>query len=106
MATTKKKDDEFSFILAGCGVFTLVLVFADFVWAKWGQMPVWVAGLVILFNALTAWAWVKIVRNWKDPAFDWWRKLVIATAIAGLLVILGHRNDWIGKQDFVKTEQQ
>lgn len=106
MATNiKKKDDEFSFILLGCGIFTLVLVIADFLWAKWGQMPVWVLALVLIFHALTAWGWVKIFRNWTDPNYDWWRKLVIVTAIAGTVVILGHRNDWIGKQEFVKTEQ-
>lgn len=105
MATTKKKDDEFSFILAGCGIFTVVLIIADLFWAKWAHMEVWVIGLIVLFNVLTAWGWVKIFANWKDPNFDWWRKLVIVTAIAGTIVILGHRGDWIGKQEFVKTEQ-
>jgi hypothetical protein len=107
MATTKKKDDEFSFILAGCGVFTILLVIADLFWAKWSVMPVWVTVLVIVFNALTAWSWVKIFGNWKDPNYDYWRKVVIVTAIAGVLVIMGHRNDWIGKQEFVtQTEQK
>lgn len=105
--TTKKKDDEFSFILAGCGVFTVVLVIADFLWAKWGAMPVWVLALVIIFHALTALGWFKILNNWKDPNYDYWRKVVIATAVAALIVIMGHRADWIGKQRFIdKTEQR
>jgi hypothetical protein len=106
MATTKKKDDEFSFILAGCGLFTLGLIIVDFI-GKWGQMPVWVLLLVIACHALTAWAWVKIAQHWKDPNKDWWRGVVIAAAIAGILVVMGHRGDWIGKQEFLpKTEQK
>lgn len=106
MATTKKKDDEFSFILAGCGIFTVVLFIANIIWAKWAHMEWWVVALVIFFNAFTAYAWVKIFQLWKDPNKDYWRKIVIATAIAGILVIMGHRNDWIGKQVFIKTEQR
>jgi hypothetical protein len=102
--TTKKKDDEFSFILLGCGIFTFVLVLADFIWAKWSGMEWWVLGLVILFHALTALGWVKILGNWKDPNYDYWRKVVIVTAIAGIIVIMGHRSDWIGKQRFTAVK--
>lgn len=103
--TTKKKDDEFSYILAGCGIFTVVLVVADLFWAKWSGMEWWVLALVIIFHALTALGWFKIFNNWKDPNYDYWRKIVIVTAIAGIIVIMGHRGDWIGKQRFVeKTE--
>lgn len=105
IAKDKKPDDEFPSILIACGIFTVVLVIADFLWAKWGQMEWWVLALVLLFHALTVWSWLKILPHWTDPKYDFWRKVVIVTAIAGILVILGHRNDWIGKQRFVeKTE--
>lgn len=107
MATTKKKDDEFSFILLGCGIFTLGLLIVDIFFSKFGVMPVWVLLLVIIFHALTAWSWIKIFQHWQDPNKDYWRKVVIVAAIAGIMVVLGHRNDWIGKQEFLpKTGQQ
>lgn len=107
MATNvKKKDDEFSFILAGCGVFTLVLVIADFFWAKWGSMSFWIIALIVILHALTAFAWYKIVRNWQDPNYDYWRKIVIATAIAGILVIMGHRAGWLENKMFQETVEE
>jgi FtsH-binding integral membrane protein len=105
--TTKKKDDEFKSILLACGLFTVGLVIVDLFFSKFGAMPVWVLLLVIAFHALTAWSWVNIFRHWQDPNKDYWRKVVIVAAIAGILVVLGHRGDWIGKQEFLpKTEQK
>lgn len=96
----KEERDEFSFILAGCGVFTLALVIIDFFAAKWGFMSGWIIILVVILHAVTALAWYKIIRNWTDPAFDYWRKVVIASAIAAIIVIMLHRAGWIENKMF------
>lgn len=96
----KEEKDEFSFILLVCGIFTLALVIIDFFAAKWGSMAAWIIILVVILHAFTAWAWLKVIRNWTDPNFDYWRKLVIAGAIAAILVIMFHRAGWIENKMF------
>jgi predicted ferric reductase len=106
----KEDKDEFSFILLGCGIFTLALVIIDFFTAKWGVMPGWVLTLVIVFHGLTALSWVRIIQKWKDPKYDYWRKVVIAAAIAAILVIMFHRAGWLEnkafEQDVEKAKQE
>jgi FtsH-binding integral membrane protein len=106
MATTKKRDDEFTSILIACGVFTVALVIIDLFFGRWGKMEVWVISLAIAFHALTAWAWVKIFQHWQDPKYDYWRKVVIVAAIAAIIVVMGHRADWIGKSRFLTNTEQ
>jgi amino acid transporter len=101
MATSiKKKDDEFSFILLGCGVFSLALFIIDIFAAKWGVMNFWIIFIIVVLHAATAFSWVQIVRHWKDPNKDYWRKIVLATSIAAILVIMGHRAGWIENKMF------
>lgn len=110
--TKKKKDDEFSFILLGCGVFTLTLVVIDFFFAKWGSMSFWIIALAVIFHAATALAWYKVAKNWQDPNYDYWRKIVVGASIAAILVIMLHRAGWIENKMFesdvekAKTTQQ
>jgi hypothetical protein len=108
MATTtlKKKDDEFSILVLVCGIFTLTLVICDFFYAKWGSMNFWILALAVIFHAVTAFAWYKVIRNWQDPNYDYWRKILVAAAIAGILVVMGHRAGWIENQMFEKDVEK
>lgn len=102
----KKKDDEFSMVALVCGIFTLALVIIDLFFAKWGAMNFWIILLAVIFHALTAFAWFKVVRNWSDPNYDYWRKICIGAAIAAILVIMGHRAGWIENKMFEKDVQE
>lgn len=107
MATIpKKKDDEFSVLVIVCGIFSLTLVIIDFFAAKWGQMNFWIILLALIFHALTAFAWVKAIRNWQDPNYDYWRKICVAGAIAAILIIMGHRAGWLENQMFEKDVEK
>lgn len=98
----KKKDDEFSYILLGCGVFSFALLLVDIFVAKWGKMEAWVLILAVILHAATVYAWVKAISQWTDPNKDYWRKWVIGLAIAALLVILFHNAGWVENAQFWK----
>lgn len=107
----KKKDDEISFLLAGCGIFTVVLLIVDFTYGNMNSLlsSGWKWPFYILHGAIFA-LWIAVVSLIKNPNADALRKWLIAANIAALLLVLGHRSGFLGdkmfQEDVEKNKQE
>jgi hypothetical protein len=94
------KKEEISFIVLGCGAFSLALILVDIFVAKWSKMEAWVIIPVILLHIGTLYSWIKAINTWNDPNKNYWRKWVIGLAILALLIILFHNAGWVENARF------
>lgn len=97
----KKKDDELLSIFLSCGIFTVVMFIADFTYGNIEALlhSAWSIPFYVLHGLLFV-GWVVAIAFYKDPNFDWVRKIIIGLAIAALLLVMGHRSGWIGEKMF------
>lgn len=104
MTTEQKKkndDGELKDILIGCGVFTLALLIVDFTYGNMeGLIRSWIKYPFIVFHIFLFFGWIVVINYRDRPDLEWVRKVVIGIAIAGLLLILGHRAGFLDEKMF------
>ena len=103
--SNKKRDDEKSKTILVCGLFTMVLLIADFT-AGIFHLPVWLIMLEIAGHIFLAYAWYRVFVGFDDPNQDYWRKICIVVAAAALIGVMGDRATRIGKQMFNQTVEE
>jgi len=94
---TKKKDDELPFLVIGSAIFTIALICVDIWYSDWNTMfhskdilamfgPI----AVILHLAIIS-GWIFVISKWKDPNYDYLRKMLIYVIIVTLFIVAGFR---------------
>lgn len=107
----KKKDNDWSYVLIGCGIFTVVLLIADLTYKGLGQASGWFKTLFVILHAILGILWFLVIRGIEDPNKDYLRKWLLAISIATLILVMGHRAGYISDKLFQeevdrnKTEQ-
>ena len=98
----KKGDDgELSSILIACGIFTVALIIVDITYGNMTALfDTWLAWPFVVGHALLLAGWVSTIVFKEDPNFEWLRPVIIAIAIISMLIVLAHRNSWLGDKDF------
>ena len=95
MTTVKKRDDEKGFVLAGCGIFTLVFIVCEIFYSNISAIfhSWWIVPFLCLHLLLLA-GWILVFKNLDNPNYDKIRIAVLVLGIAGILLIMGHRAAW------------
>jgi hypothetical protein len=89
----KKKDDELTIWLVVGGIFSLVFLICEVaVFINFWKELHWlvITGAFILTLALGL-AWRIVQVEFKDPNYDYWRKINVAIAVAGIILVMGSR---------------
>ncbi len=111
----KRKDDELPFLVIGSAIFTIALIFVDIRYSDWNTMfhTSGIAAIlgpiaVILHLAILS-GWVFVIAKWKDPNYDYLRRILIYVILVTLFIVAGFRvakNDNKMFQDDVDKAKQ
>ena len=107
MSSDKKNDGEIGQLAIGAGISTAILLVVDlFYYNMHDLLTSWfVIPFIIIHVGLLA-CWAMVIKNFEGPNYDKYRKLAVAVAIAGLLLILGHRAAWKESISVIEDSKQ
>lgn len=97
---SKGLSEKLSTILVA-GLFVLALIIVHFTAGNLPHMG-WLTLALVAVDVFLVAAIVKVVKNFDDPNYYKWRIVVIVTAVAGIILIMAHRADWLHKLQFLQ----
>lgn len=100
-----RKDDELMWLLIVNGLFTVTLVLMDFFMLK-GNLVWWYGLILIALHAGAVFFWVCSMVKFRDPNFDWSRRMCFAFLIAGCLTVGAQYSTWLGNYMFEKDVEK
>lgn len=113
MTNERKQDDELPFLIAGNGIFSLAILIVEFTFKHLKEfLGTWYGVVFMVLQIITAALWVIVIVKWKDPNFDYIRKLLCGLLLAALVILLFGRSRWVDEKMFNdevdknKTEQR
>lgn len=84
----KRKDDELLILTILAVLFTGVLIWMDFGYSSVSLMDHWLQAVIWICQIILAAVWVLVFAKWKDPKYDYFRKIAFYLATALML--------WVG----------
>lgn len=87
----KKKDDELKVYLIVWGVFAVTLVGVDIFFSAWVEMGTVLKFTASFLHGVAITATIISLRHFKDPNYDWTRRLAVIGIIVSLITVAGHK---------------
>lgn len=87
LTKSKKKDDELLILVILAALFTLTLIGFDIWYSSIGAMHKLAQAGVWIGHIGLASVWVIVFGKWKDPDYDFYRKVAFILAAALMLII-------------------
>lgn len=110
MNNYKKADDELPVLLIVNGIFSLVLFLVDLFYSAFAEMSGLYLIFIVILHIGVAISWIVVYHNWKNPNFDWSRKLLIALIVVSIIAVGLHRagvnEDRAMQEDADKAKQE
>lgn len=102
----EKNDDELPVLAILAFLFTGVLVWMDFKYSSIGDMHVIAKAFVWMGHIVLAAIWVLVFAKWKDPKYDYFRKIAFYLA-TGLMLWVGihHATSVEDKQVIIDSKE-